>query len=780
MNRINVRVKEEKHSLGDMFGIFFEDINHAADGGLYPELVRNRSFEFDKIDNGSYDHLTSWEKVEKDGKVELTILDKGAFCEVNPHYLQVEVLEEGKCAGFKNLGFKPGMAVEQGKTYRFTAYMKRDTDLDKTVKAAIVSEDGKEYASVETTVTDEWKKYEFVLAPSETDCKAQLMITINGGGKAYFDFISLYPTDTYKGRKNGLRKDIAEMLEDLHAKFLRFPGGCLVHDGSLNPDDRNSMYRWKNTIGDVERRPARRNNWGYNQTLGLGFYEYFLLCEDIGAKALPVVPGGCDPHHHRYVPMDELQPWIDDALDLIEFANGSVDTEWGAKRAEMGHPEPFNLEYIAIGNEEVSAPFYERYPLFVETIKKKYPDIKVIGSASPFACGGEYERGWASARSTDTDLVDEHYYMSPEWFLANNHRYDNFKENEPKVFLGEYASWGNTWYNALVEASFMAGLQNNAHAVGLACYAPLLCNVNYINWQPDMIWFDNHKVYGTANYYVQKLFMNYQGDKLIQTDTSFDCENEIVSQFPEHIPGKILVSAKDVEVRYTDIKIKNTDTGALITYPDVYLNRGDKDVEIGDVDWKCYTVEMKAEELDGHRGFFMEFGRLDEKNNNTWEIGGWQNLDHAVCRNINGRNSCLEQYEISIDKNRVYDLKLEVEGRHIRTYVDGVKVHDIEDKPTVIEPLYVSSSKTSDEIIIKVVNVSDKVKSTVISLDGMDLSGKAKCRMITMKGFGLEDKNDFENPMKVSPRVTEFDIYAPEFSVDIDKEAIYVFVVEGR
>ena len=255
---------------------------------------------------------------------------------------------------------------------------------------------------------------------------------------------------------------------------MRFPGGCLVHDGSLNPEDRNSMYRWKNTIGPVEERPARRNSWGYNQSLGLGFFEYFQFCEDIGAKPLPVLPGGYDPHHQRIVPLNELQPWIQDALDLIEFANGTPEAEWGGIRARMGHEAPFGLEYIGIGNEEVGDAFFERYPFFHRAVREKYPEIKIIGTAGPFSAGSEYEKGWKCAKEYGSDLVDEHYYHTPEWFLANHHRYDNFRAQDPKVFLGEYASWGNTWYNALAEASFMLGLERNAKAVGLACYAPML------------------------------------------------------------------------------------------------------------------------------------------------------------------------------------------------------------------------------------------------------------------------------------------------------------------
>lgn len=781
MNKITIFNDKVKADLGDMFGIFFEDLNHAADGGLYGEMIQNRSFEFDPVDNGKYTHMTAWEKVERQGKAQDYILDKGAFCETNPHYLCLNILEEGNAVGIRNTGFEPGIFVEEGKKYIFTIYAKRDDNIDKSIKVSLVSKENDKsvvvYCEKIFNITKEWHKYEFELTSNTTDYEARLELTAEGKGKVYFDFVSLFPKDTFKGRKNGLRKDLGEYLENLHPKFMRFPGGCLVHDGSLNPNDRNSQYRWKNTIGEIEKRPARRNNWGYNQTLGLGYFEYFQFCEDINTKPLPVLPGGCDPHHRRYADFNELQPFIDDALDLIEFANGDKNTKWGKIRCELGHEAPFKLEYIGIGNEEVSEPFFKRYPLFVKAIKEKYPDIKVIGTSGPFAAGGEYERGWEASKATATDYVDEHYYMSPEWFLANYHRYDDFKADEPKVFLGEYASWGNTWYNALVEGAYMTGLQNNAHAVGLACYAPLFCNVNYRNWQPDMIWFDNHRSYVTPNYYVQKMFMDYQGNELLETICEFDSENEQPDLYPHTIPGDITVSAKDVDVEYTCIKITDIDTGNVVTHDDVLIEKGQKDVVIGNVQYTNYIVEMKAREINGTKGFFMEFGRIDDKNSNTWEIGGWQNLDTAVCRNTAGRNACLSQYEFSVEKDRVYELKLQVNGRHIMTYIDGVKIHDIEDKQTVIEPLYLTASKKENKVIVKLVNVSKKSKKTEIILNSCK-EGKAKAVVAYMTGYSRNDINDFDNPEKVIMKKDNILLDIPAFEVEIPGESIYVYELE--
>jgi len=379
------------------------------------------------------------------------------------------------------------------------------------------------------------------------------------------------------------------------------------------------MYRWKNTIGAVTDRPSRRNNWRYNQSLGLGYFEYFQFCEDIGAKPLPVLPAGYNPHMEQAVPLDEMQEWIDDALDLIEFANGTADTKWGKIRCDMGHAEPFNLEYLAVGNEEVGQGFWDRYDLFHKAIKEKYPQIKIINSAGPFPQGGEFERGWNNAKKNSSDLVDEHYYTSPEWMLANCHRYDNMPSDGPKVFLGEYASWGNTYYNALIEAAYMTGLENNAHAIGLVCYAPLLCNVDYINWQPDMIWFDNHRVYGSANYYVQKMFMNCTGSDLL--DVKHDGFDKPITLGSDKISGNIEIEADRCSAKFYDIKIIDIATGNVKTYDNLSFSNGGKAV-IDSINSNHYKVEFTAKRTAGDKGFRLFFGKSDDKNLIQWFIGG--------------------------------------------------------------------------------------------------------------------------------------------------------------
>jgi len=757
---LNVDIKEKGAPLGDLFGIFFEDLNHAADGGLYAELVQNRSFEFDPIDNANYHSLTSWEKVERGvGKAKIHVEESNPLNERNPHYLVIDVIEPGDGVGIMNLGFNTGLPLTRGENYKFSCYARKDTDFDESVKISLESTDGGIYADAIVSVTsDQWTKYEVTLTADANDYSGRLVITTKSKGKLYLDMVSLFPEKTFKNRTNGMREDISKLLADMKPKFMRFPGGCLVHDGSLDPDARDSMYRWKNTIGDIEQRPARRSNWGYNQTLGLGYYEYFLLCEDIGAKPLPVLPAGYDPHHQRMVPINELQPWIDDAFDLIEFARGNVSTIWGAKRAELGHPEPFGLEYIGVGNEEVGEPFFERYAYFHKAIKERYLDINIINSSGPFAAGGEYERGWKSAKENKSDLVDEHYYQTPEWFLANYHRYDNFKADEPKVFLGEYATWGNTYYNALVEAAFMTGLEKNVHAVGLACYAPMLCNVDYVNWKPDMIWFNNHEVYASANYYVQKLFMNHQGDNQIKIQVSGLEKPQ--KQKIASITGVISVAANQISAEFSEIKLKNNDTGEEIPYDDAFFSVEAGISRISETDWENYTLSLKAKKLSGKRGFIIYFGEEDQDNR----------------ANVNSRNSCLTQSLFAVDTDREYKLKLEVCGRHIRTFIDGEIINETEDKLPVIEPLYYSASteNSTGDVIIKVVNVQEKPVTAQLVLEGTD-SDVLTGTIFEMSGYNLCDENSFEAPKLVVPRQKDFSVNVKDFSYEFPKQSITIF-----
>ena len=788
-SKITVRPDRVTGQLGDLYGIFFEDLNHAADGGLYAEMVQNRSFEFCAVDNPSYHPLMAWEKIEKKySRMQWWIQDSHPYSRRNPHYLVCEIFETGMGAGVRNTGFTPGMYLQKGEKYRFSCLAATDGRGELPLRIVLENDEGRNLGQADIVVSNGtvWNHYEAEITAQEITTAGNLSIYIEAVGRLYLDMVSLFPQKTFMQQRNGLRADIATLLADLKPRFMRFPGGCLVRDGSINAEDRDSLYRWKNTIGVLEERPARRNNWGYNQTLGLGYYEYFCFCEEIGAKPLPVLPAGYDPHHQRKVPFDQLDEWIQEALDLISFANDDASAQWGRIRCELGHPEPFGLEYIGIGNEEVGEGFFERYPYFHKAIKEKYPDIQIIASSGPFAAGGEYEKGWNCARRNHADLVDEHYYMAPEWFLANHHRYDSFDENGPKVFLGEYASWGNTWYNALTEASYMTGMERNSEKVGLACYAPLLCNVNYINWKPDMIWFDNHQAYGTANYYVQKLFMNHQGDDRIELEMTGIDDSVTMQDDPKG--GFGLRTEPDTVVRYSQIMIEDIQNGTIWKDSEVYFVgdnveqyiSADPDARVVTEDILLHTVEsdhyiitVKGEMLYGRRGFMLQYGNRDEKNRYQWEIGGWQNMDSALTQDIAGRNSCLTQSSFTVAADREYELKLEIEGRHLKAYIDGELIHEIYHAPVKIEPLYTAASvdcQTGD-IIVKLVNVQKRPIDTVLHMEGIE---QAKGTAYIMSGFALEDENSFAEPLKVSPREEEIQLTQGCCSCHIDGESVQV------
>ncbi len=762
MNKITLYPEKRLHALGDLWGIFFEDLNHAADGGLYAELVQNRSFEFDKIDNWKYDHLTAWEKV---GECEIDVKHDYPLNRNNIHYLVIKC-GENEC-GVKNIGFNDGMNIVKDDEYRFSFYGRRNTGFSKNVTVSLINKENGAVVATEAVKIEscDWEKYTGILK-AECDATCHLAVTTNGKSLVYLDEISLFPVNTYKMRENGLRRDLAELLADLKPKFMRFPGGCLVHDGNLDPHARNALYRWKNTIGDVAERPSRKSNWGYNQTLGLGYYEYFLFCEDIGAKPLPVLPAAYNPHHRDAVPFDELKPWIDDALDLIEFANGSVDTAWGKIRAELGHSEPFNLEYLAIGNEEVGDDFFDRYPYFHKAIREKYPEIKLIGSSGPFPCGGEFEKGWKSARDNGADMVDEHYYVAPEWMLANHKRYYEYDKNGPKVFLGEYASWGNTYYNALCEASYMTAMEMSG-TVALACYAPLLCNVDYVNWNPDLIWFDGKRAYGTPNYYVQKMFMNNQGDYAIEHTVETD-EERIVSG--SNIEGEIWFETIHTSAEFSDIKLNGNDV------KNNHFTTENKNSDIVKLE-ECgkigdFELECKAKELDGIRGFTIRFG-VSENLYYRWEWAGWQNQDSAVCSHTNNREAVLDHMCRGVEPGREYALKLCVKGNNIKCYIDGELVHDVFVKPVVIEPVYTSASVDENgNVILKVVNVSDKAHNTTVKAGKMIEKIDAWCLSAP-----LDAVNSFDNPVNVAPEKLEVKFEGDTITHEFGANSVTVFVI---
>jgi alpha-N-arabinofuranosidase len=556
-----------------MFGIFFEDINFGADGGLYPELVKNRSFEFQEPLAGWHEILGFSSKGFDPPKGELTIHTENPLNQLNPHYLRVRVYETGY--GFRNSGFR-GIGVESGAEYRFSAYVRSGGP--KSIRATITDGSGRELGSGKLEgFDDHWKRYETIIHTNITEQHAQLNVFVDGIGNLDLDMVSLFPVDSWKHRPNGLRKDLVQLLSDMHPGFLRFPGGCIVEGRLLA-----TRYRWKTTVGDIDQRQTIINRWNdefdfrpapdYFQSFGLGFYEYFQLAEDIGAAPLPILNCGmaCQFNSSETAALDQLDEYVRDALDLIEFANGSVTTPWGKLRAQMGHPEPFHLTMLGVGNEQWGSRYVDRYKVFAAALKAQHPEIKLVVSAGPFPAGEPFESLWSNWRTLKPDIVDEHYYMNPEWFLANTGRYNGYDRSGPKVFAGEYAVQTagvtssdnrNNWKAAIAEAAFMTGLERNGDVVRMASYAPLLAHVEAWQWKPDAIWFDNLHSYGTPDYYVQKVFAGNVGTRIVPvtpqaegglyTSASLDERNhelilKVINHSPAPRPAQIKLNGIDV------------------------------------------------------------------------------------------------------------------------------------------------------------------------------------------------------------------------------------------
>ena len=511
-----------------MYGVFFEDINFAADGGLYAEMIKNRSFEFETP-------LMGWEQPNSDrhsfnNQSGIATTIKNTDNKSNPNFCRI-IVNKDKGYELINEGFR-GMGIKKDGVYNLSLLAVNHDGGIKKINIQFIDKNKQILGETSISLNSaDWKKYSAQIIATKTEAKAQLKITFEGTGTIDIDMVSLFPEDTWKNRKNGLRKDIVQLLYDMKPGFLRFPGGCIVEGRTLA-----QRYQWKKTIGDVDKRETLVNRWNtefshkltpdYFQSFGLGFFEYFQLSEDIGAEPLPILSCGmaCQFNTGELVPMDDLDPYVQDALDLIEFANGSIETPWGRIRSEMGHPAPFNLKLIGVGNEQWGPQYIERYKVFEKAIKAKYPKMTIVSGAGPFPEGDYFDYGNKELKKLNAQIVDEHYYKDPKWFRDNATRYDNYDRKGPKVFAGEYAAQSvaivspdnkNNWECAFSEAAFMTGLERNAEVVNLTSYAPLMAHAEAWQWTPDMIWFNNLESYGSANYYVQKLFSTNKGTDLI-------------------------------------------------------------------------------------------------------------------------------------------------------------------------------------------------------------------------------------------------------------------------
>lgn len=767
-----------KRISSDLFGIFFEDINYAADGGLYAELIQNRSFEYSPRDNRAWNSLTAWELVERGGgkgsvKVESAI----SLHANNPQYAVLNVEQAGGGVGLANSGFD-GIAVKAGEKYDFSLFARRASGQPLPIMVQLEGKNGTVYSkAILNTLTNDWMQYKVTLQPTATDSEARLVLIAQNSGSVALDMVSLFPQKTFKNRPNGLRDDLAQVIADLKPRFVRFPGGCLAHGDGIN-----NIYHWKSTIGPVERRKGQRNIWNYHQSAGLGYFEYFQFCEDIGAKPLPVVAAGvsCQNSFQQWgvgqqcIPLANMDEYIQDVLDLVEWANGPVTSFWGAKRAAAGHPAPFNLQYLGVGNEDHITPeFRQRFEMINKAVKAKYPKITVIGTVGPFHSGFDYDEGWKIANQLKLEMVDEHYYEAPDWFLRNLNRYDTYDRTKSKVYLGEYASRGNTLYNALSEAAYMASLERNGDVVHLSSYAPLLARKGRTQWNPDLIYFDGTSVAPTVNYYVQQLFAHHAGDFYLPNTVSFTPVSKDVK------PVGIFLGTWNTQAQFDDVKLEsgttkileesfsaatpawNGESGTWSVSNGVY-NQGANaepalariaNVQVVPVNGNLsYTYALRARKTGGEEGFLIGFGAVDTANYYWWNVGGWKNTQHAIEKRHNGASSIIgAAVPGAIETNRWYDIKIVVNGSRIQCFLDGKLIHNIVDQsPT--ENFVVSSvrDETSGDLILKMINPAATPVQSQINLNGI------KALQLTATKIVLSGdpagQNTFANPRNILPQ----------------------------
>ena len=737
-----------------LYGVFFEEINHAGDGGIYAELVRNRSFEDAETAQGW--HLITSGAARGDMSLDTTQLLNSAH--KRALRLTVTNAANGRVA-VANEGYW-GIPVRSGKTYQLSLHARRDNTFNGPLRVSLESVDGRVLAQREISgLTADWKKFQTTLRATDSEAAARLVVTPVGRGTVWLDVVSLFP-ETWKNRPNGLRADLATKVADLQPSFVRFPGGCFVEGHTLD-----QAFDWKETVMPIEARPGRPNLWGYRSTDGLGFHEYLQMTEDVGAEALFVV--NCGMSHTQVAPIEETQRYIQDALDAIEYANGPVTSRWGKLRAERGHPKPFNLRYIQVGNENGGPAYNERYALFYDALKKKHPEIRVIANL------------WnGRPNSRPIEILDEHYYHSPQWFLQNANRYDSYPRTGPKIYVGEYAvtqgaGTGNL-ISGLAEAAFMTGMERNGDIVTMASYAPLFVHVNDRKWNPDAIVFDNTRSYGTPSYHVQKLFAEHRPKVNVPVQLNVP-QKDIAAR------GGIGLGTWLTTAEYRNVRVKQGDKVLLEDNfgagPNKWRTvRGDWKVQdgafrqsnagenmralAGDASWTDYTLELQARKISGQEGFMVMFHTLDDNNFYWWNLGGWGNQRHAIEKSVGGSKSTIgNEVNGNIETGRWYDIKIELEGSRIRCYLDGKLIHDIQDRGSA--PMHAVAGRADNgDIVVKVINAGSDAQTTEISFTGARRIAPT-ATAIVLQGQGPDEENTLDQPTRIAPVQSTLNGLAP-------------------
>jgi len=757
-----------------LYGIFFEEINCAGDGGLYAELVRNRSLE--DTDKGPL----HWTALSPSTGLSLDAgWPEGEF---NKRSLKVAIGPGGGRGGVANGGWW-GISVREGEAYNLSLHARAGDGLEGPIIATLEDAGGRTCAEAKIEgVGAEWKRFSATLTANATDPRARLAIAAKPG-TLWLDMVSLFPAKTFKG--HGMREDLAKMLLDLKPSFVRFPGGCWVEG-----NDMKLAMRWKATIGDPALRRTQHNIWQYMSTNGLGYHEYLQLCEDLGAEPLFVI--NCGMSHRENVPMDRMGEFVQDALDAIEYANGPADSPWGARRAKAGHPAPFNMKFIEIGNENGGPAYHERYALFYDAIKAKYPKMNIVAND----WGGK-------PTNRPIEILDEHYYNNPAFFARNAHKYDGYKRDGHKVYVGEYAvtqgagKMGNL-KAAVGEAAFMTGMERNSDVVVLASYAPLFANVNYKKWSPDLINFDSARVFGTPAYYVQKMFSENRADVVLPAEVE-----ATVTLPPPALRGKVGLGTWITQAEYKDVKVATAAgpafesdfaagmkswkpfKGKWAVQDGALRQTSDEDdcrITAGHASWQDYTLTLKARKLGGAEGFLVMFLVRDDHNWIWWNLGGWGNSKHALEACENGGKSILgNEVPGKIETGRWYDVKVEVQGTKIRCSLDGKVVHDVTYSTAPVKPLFAVAGRAdaSGDVILKVVNTADAPLPTKVQIRGLGgLKPNASATVLT--SADPMDENTIDEPTKVVPVTRTIENAGTNFTHSFPANSVTVLRLKTR
>lgn len=776
---VNVDTHSTKTVSPDLYGIFFEDINNAADGGIYAELIRNRSFEDDNKD------IPTWSVCGASHK----LVTKGLLNKVQGHALELTFAGK-QLQTLTNDGFW-GINAVQGRPYKLSLWIKGK--YNGTVKAQLVSADGKTVLAetpVNGKVTGKWQKLTAEMKSAGNDSKAKFQLVFNGKGTVTLDVVSLFPP-TFKNRPNGLRPDLAEMLYNLHPKFVRFPGGCFV-EGQESPAN---AFHWEKTIGPIEEREGHKNvNWGYRTTDGIGFDEYLQMAEDFGAKPLYVVNVGL--WHGGKTPVDSLQPWIDETLNALEYANGDVTTKYGALRAKNGHPAPYNIEYLEIGNENNQPDpalqidhYYERFKKFKDAILAKYPKMHLIGNVVAW---GDDNPKWGSEEPVE--LLDEHYYRNPSWFTNAFHKYDSYERGKHGIYVGEYAvtqGFGNmgSLEAALGEGVYMMGMENNSDVVKMASYAPIFANLNRRVWAPDMIQFVSDRVFGTPSYYVQNVMFNNIGDKVLNVTVdnpySYDVDYKLKPEICQ-----VGVGTWATQCSFKDASL--TDNGKTLTGETVkdinikgdwteangelsQTSNEDATIRLNPVRFNAqnYTYKVRARKNSGDEGFLIIFNYVDPKNYCWLNIGGWGNTQHGIEQIVNGGKGQMAIASGHVETGKWYDVELNVKGDSVYAKLDGKQIFATRLKPNVTPGFFATATKDSKtgEIILKIANTNIEGTTAKISLDGKTIKNAKLIRLTAKNG---SEENDIDHPTNVYPTTTVIPVNSDSIELEIPASSLNI------